>query len=119
MSIKLFVLAFALLLLLFIITRIRNHQMTFKYALSWLLGCSGVIFFTIKDNYLARLSEFLGFALPSNFIFFLLLLFVIALSLALSIYINEQSIRTEKLSQELAILKEKVGYDSASSAEDS
>jgi hypothetical protein len=94
----------AFLILVLVIDRIRRQKMTFKYALAWLVTSSLVLFFTIQDGWLKGLAHWAGFALPSNFIFFLLLVFVIFFSLLLTIHINEQNSRTEALAQAIAKL---------------
>jgi hypothetical protein len=101
---KIFALIMTSLVLVLVIDRIRRQKMTFKYALAWLASSALVFFFTIKDNWLNSLSQWAGFALPSNFIFFLLLIFVIFFSLLLTIHINEQNSRTESLAQAVAKL---------------
>ena len=101
---KTFALIMTSLILVLVIDRIRRQKMTFKYALAWLVSSSLVLFFTIQDAWLVELSRWAGFALPSNFIFFLLLLFVIFFSLLLTIHINEQNSRTESLAQAIAKL---------------
>lgn len=101
---KIFALIMTSLILLLVIDRIRRQKMTFKYALTWLVSSSLVLLFTIQDGWLKGLAQWAGFALPSNFIFFLLLIFVILFSLLLTIHINEQNSRTESLAQAIAKL---------------
>jgi hypothetical protein len=55
-------------------------------------------------DWLKDLASWAGFTLPSNFIFFLLLIFVIFFSLLLTIHINEQNSRAEALAQAIAKL---------------
>ena len=97
-----FVMAFIVLFL--VIDLIRRQKMTFKYALAWLVSSGLVLFFTIQDHWLSKLAAWAGFALPSNFIFFLLLIFVIFSSLLLTLHINEQNSRSESLAQAIAKL---------------
>lgn len=101
---KTFSILMACLILISVIDLIRRQKMTFKYAITWLAASSLVLFFTIQDHLLYRLAEWAGFALPSNFIFFLLLIFVIFFSLLLTLHINEQNSRTESLAQAIAKL---------------
>ena len=101
---KIFALIMTFLILVLVFDRIRRQKMTFKYALAWLVSSSLVLFFTIQDGWLKELAQWAGFALPSNFIFFLLLIFVIFFSLLLTIHINEQNSRTESLAQAIAKL---------------
>ena len=57
-----------------------------------------------QDAWLKTLAQWAGFTLPSNFVFFLLLIFVIFFSFLLTIHINEQNSRTESLAQAIAKL---------------
>lgn len=105
---KTFAIAMACTILILVIDLIRRQKMTFKYALTWLAASSLVLFFTIQDRWLNSLAAWAGFALPSNFIFFLLLIFVIFFSLLLTLHINEQNSRTESLTQAIAKLDERL-----------
>lgn len=93
------------LILLYVVDLIRRQKMTFKYSLAWLVTCALVLFFTYFDRVLYVLSGLTGFTLPSNFIFFLLLVFFVILSLMLTIYVNEQNSRSEALCQSMGILE--------------
>jgi len=99
---KIFALIMACAVLFVVIDLIRRQKMTFKYALTWLVTSGLVLFFTIQDQWLNQLAGWAGFALPSNFIFFLLLIFVIFFSLLLTLYMNEQNSRSEALAQAIA-----------------
>ncbi|MBU9889690.1 MAG: DUF2304 domain-containing protein [Candidatus Omnitrophica bacterium] len=91
-------------ILLYVLNLIRREKMSFKYAAAWLMASFLALFFSIKDDWLGAIASTLGFALPSNFIFFLLLIFVLLFSLLLTRYINEQNSRTEALAQAIAKL---------------
>jgi hypothetical protein len=101
---KTFAIIMACIILILVIDLIRRQKMTFKYALTWLVLSAVVLFLTIKDSWLINLAQWAGFALPSNFIFFLLLVFVIFFSLLLTLHINEQNSRAESLAQAIAKL---------------
>ncbi len=101
---KIFAITLAVLIFISVIELIRRQKMTFKYALSWLAASGLVLFFAIQNSLLEKLSAWAGFELPSNFIFFLLLIFVILFSLLLTIYINEQNSRAESQAQTIARL---------------
>ena len=101
---KTFAIMMACIILILVIDLIRRQKMTFKYALTWLASSALVLLFTIQDSWLNNLAQWAGFALPSNFIFFLLLVFVIFFSLLLTLHINEQNSRTESLAQAIAKL---------------
>ncbi len=102
---KILAIFFASVISVSVIDMIRRRKMTFKYSLGWLSACLVVIFFSANDYFLKHVSKFFGFALPSNFIFFLLLIFVIFLSLLLTVYTSEQNSRLEAIAQALAIFE--------------
>ena len=102
MQLKVFVILITLVILGWVIDLIRREKMTFKYSVVWFGGCLLALIFVINQNLLVSVSRFAGFALPSNFIFFLLLVFVMFLSLMLTLYINEQNSRAESLAQAIA-----------------
>ena len=105
MPIKFFIILIALVIVATVIDLIRREKMTFKYAANWFVGCGVALFFAINDGLLVQISKWAGFSLPSNFIFFTLLVFVIFLSLHLTLFINEQNSRTEALAQAVAKLE--------------
>ncbi len=91
-------------ILLFVLNLIRREKMSFKYAVTWLVSSLLALLFSIKEVWLQAISKGVGFTLPSNFVFFLLLIFVLLFSLLLTLYINEQNNRTENLAQTIAKL---------------
>lgn len=98
----------ALLIFLFVIDLIRRQKMSFRYSLFWLTSCIAVIVLGLWDGLLRKISSLAGFEVPSNFVFFLLLAFFTALSLMLTIYINEQNDRTQNLAQTLGALQYRI-----------
>ncbi|MCU0666199.1 MAG: DUF2304 domain-containing protein [Candidatus Omnitrophica bacterium] len=108
MQIKIFAISVSVVFLLLVIELIRREKITFKYALMWLVLSSTAIVLAAYENFLFSLAEKLGFKLPSNFIFFVIGIFVVLLSLFLTGYICQQNSRTEKLAQEIGILKEEL-----------
>ncbi len=108
MHAKTFAILSALALLLLIVNRIRLQQMTFKFSMMWLAFSVAVVFFAFFDTLLSKVSKLAGFGLTSNFIFFLFLVLSVVLSLFLTLYINEQTTRTEALAQDLGILRLKI-----------
>jgi hypothetical protein len=105
---KTFAFLMTFVILLLVIDLIRRQKMTFKYALVWLASSALVLLFTIQDHWLTHLAHAAGFTLPSNFVYFLLLIFVIFFSLFLTIRINEQNSRSEALAQAVAKLDHRI-----------
>lgn len=110
MQAKTFAILTTLVILGLVIDLIRREKMTFKYALAWFAGCAIALVFAIQDSWLISVSKALGFSLPSNFIFFILLAFFILLSLLLTIHLNEQNSRSEALAQSVALLQNELDH---------
>jgi hypothetical protein len=108
MQAKTFALLMSLLIFAGVLDLIRRQKMTFKYSLTWLAASLGVLFFAANEGLLQRLSRLAGFALPSNFVFFMLLVFFVLVCLLLTLYINEQNSRGESLGQAVALLEYKL-----------
>ena len=100
-----FAIGSSIAVLILVIELIRRQKMTFKYSMTWLAGSTLAFFLALDQQLLSRISKWAGFALLSNFIFFLITILVILLSLLLTIYINEQNSRTESLAQAIALLE--------------
>lgn len=105
MNARLFAILAAIAIFFTVLSLIRQKRMSFKYSVSWLSASLTAIILSLYPPFLKNLSEWAGFALPSNFIFFMLLVFSVVLSLLLTIYINEQNNRTETLAQKVGILE--------------
>lgn len=103
-----FALITSLIIFVLVIELIRRQKMTFQFSFAWLSGSLLIAFFAIQQNLFIRLSELAGFKVPSNFLFFLVIVFFVFLTLLLTIYIDKQTARSEALAQELAILEFKL-----------
>jgi len=91
-----------------IIFFLRKNALSLKYALLWLFSDLGMLILSIFPNILAYIAKFLGFVLPSNAVFSLLLAFVIIISLQLTSIVSRQSERIKKLAQANALLEKRV-----------
>jgi len=108
MQAKYFAIFVAVSIFLFVVELIRKQKMTFRYSVFWLSACVFVLLFSIADHLLIPTAHFFGFTLPSNFVFFLVQVFFLFLSLFLTLYINEQNNRTDTLIQQVGILQFRV-----------
>ena len=105
MIIKILVLSLSSLILLLVVELIREEKLTFKYAFGWMIVSILAIVFALFDQILFKLAYFLGFELPSNFIFFTLLAVFIFLSLLLTIFLCQENKRNNIIAQKLSILE--------------
>jgi hypothetical protein len=99
--------AFAVSVCIFlsVIDLVRRRRLTFKYAVGWLLVSAGAIFFAFFPRLLFACASWLGFELPSNFIFFALFCVFIFLSLLLTVFLCQQNSRNDVMAQKIALLE--------------
>ncbi|MBF0511365.1 MAG: DUF2304 domain-containing protein [Candidatus Omnitrophica bacterium] len=90
---------------LFVIELVRRQRLTFKYAIGWMMASAGAVFFAIFYRLLYACSAWLGFELPSNFIFFALLCVFVFLSLLLTVFLCQQNNRNDLMAQKIALLE--------------
>ena len=105
MNIHLVALIVAMVIFMFVLDLVRRRQLTFKYAVAWLAVGAGAIFFAIFYRLLFACAKFLGFELPSNFIFFSLFCVFILLSLLLTVFLCQQNSRNDAMAQKIALLE--------------
>ena len=105
MPIKCLAIIISLLLMGMVIELTRREKLTFKYALSWILLSVLALFFAVFDRLLFKIAYAVGFELPSNFIFFMILAFFVLLSLFLTIFLCQQNMRNDTMAQKIGILE--------------
>ena len=105
MNIHLVAVIVSVAIFLFVIDLVRRRKLTFKYAMGWLLVSGAAIFFAVFYRLLFACAAFLGFELPSNFIFFALFCVFITLSLLLTVFLCQQNNRNDVMAQKIALLE--------------
>lgn len=105
MNIQFLAVAISFSIFLFVLDLVRRRRLTFKYALAWLFVSGAAVFFSFFKQFLFWCASFLGFELPSNFIFFALLCVFVFLSLLLTVFLCQQNERNDAMAQKIAILE--------------
>ena len=105
MNIHLVAFAVSVAIFLFVIDLVRRRRLTFKYAVAWLCVSAGAIFFAIFYRLIFFCAAWLGFELPSNFIFFVLCCVFVFLSLLLTVFLCQQNDRNDVMAQKIALLE--------------
>ena len=105
MNIHLIAFVVALAIFLFVIDLVRRRRLTFKYAMAWLVVSAAAIFFSVFYRLLFACASWLGFELPSNFIFFALSGVFVILSLLLTVFLCQQNSRNDIMAQKIALLE--------------
>ena len=85
--------------------QVSKGRLLLRYSLLW-MGLSIVALIIVAfPEILYYLSSAVGFVMPSNFVFFIVLFFSLAISLSLSIVVSRQQMKIKNLVQELALLE--------------
>jgi len=108
MMTKFLAISISFFILVFVVDLIRREKMTFKYAVSWIVVSLMAFLLSIFDSVLGSLSAFFGFALASNFIFFILLAIFVFMSLLMSIFLCQQNKRNDMMAQKIGSLEFKI-----------
>ena len=107
-TIQLVSLAGSLIFLVIVLDAVRRQLLHEAYALLWLLTTLGMIILSIWTNILNTISNLIGIAYPPATLFLLLLIGIILTLFQYSIVISRQHGRLTRLTQELALLREKL-----------
>jgi len=110
MSIRLnlFAIIGSIILLLVILELIRRKYLQERYSLIWIVTGGLFLLLSIRVEILYRISNFLGFSIPSNALFFFGVLFLILIVLGLSVITSRLSVKNKILAQEVVLLKKRV-----------
>jgi hypothetical protein len=91
-----------------VIDFIRRNRLKERYALLWLAAGAAMIVLSVWNTLLAKITRLLGFELPSNGAFAVVLLFLILIVFHFSIAVSTEAERSKRLAQEIALLKERL-----------
>jgi hypothetical protein len=107
-QIKLYAIMGSLLLIFLILELIRRNYLKERHSLLWLT--TGVVFFllSLTIEFLSPLARFLGFRVVSNALFLAGIIFLVMISLGMTIAISRLSERNKRLTQEVVLLKKRV-----------
>jgi hypothetical protein len=93
-------------LLLYILEMVRRRKLREEYSILWLCGSLVIFILSVKQDWLVRLSRFVGIAYPPSFLFLIGILFIILILIHFSITISKLFQMNKKMAQELALLKQ-------------
>lgn len=103
------IIAVALVFAIFLILNmVRKNKIDLRYALVWLAMLTLVLVLDAFPNVMGMAADFIGIDLPVNMLFFFGFCFLIVIVFSLSMTLSKMSYRVKKLTQELALLEEKL-----------
>lgn len=98
----------SIILLLIILELVRRKYLRERYALIWIVTGGLFLLLSIRVHLLYRISNFLGFSIPSNALFFFGILFLLLIVLGLSVITSRFAEKNRILTQEVVLLKKRV-----------
>lgn len=107
LCIRLFVLS--AIFLVFVLLRVRRGRYLLKYSFIWIvLSILGVVASVFPD-WVSKLAHVLGFSVPSNFVYFALIGFLLISNIIFCGILSRQEILIKNIIQEISILKGEFG----------
>ncbi|MDR0221087.1 MAG: DUF2304 domain-containing protein [Lachnospiraceae bacterium] len=91
-----------------IVYLLRKNALSLKYSLLWLFSATAMLIIGIFPAVLVFISDLLGFTLPSNALFAILLGFVILNLLSLTSIVSKQTEHIKTLVQTNALLEQRI-----------
>lgn len=94
--------------LLYFVNMIRKDKITLKYSLPWLASLASVIFLVTFPKVIDWIAQLIGIATPVNAIFFIVIMIILMFIYLISVTGSQNSQRTIRLVQEVALLKKEL-----------
>ena len=111
MSIRLKVFLFVvwILILMFLITKLKSKKADIKYILPWLFVDLGLMVITVFPGILNFFCSLFGIETPSNMLFFFGLVFLAMIVFSITLVLSKQNSQIRDLTQRLALYEDKEG----------
>ena len=95
-------------ILVLTIELMRRRQLREKYAALWMVISVAALALAFFPQLLTRVADALGFGIPVNLLFFAGFLVLLFVSMQLSLETGRREDETERLAEEVALLRQKV-----------
>ena len=93
----------SILVFLMVIKKIKQSKLKIEKSLTWMIGSILLVLMSIFSNFIAWISGNLGFISPSNFVFVVIILFLLIQVFFDSIHISELNEKIKDLDHYMAI----------------
>lgn len=110
-AVRVVALAVALVLFVVVFDAVRRRRLSESLTPIWLTCALGVLVPAIDLDLLQWLTRLIGAWTPSSTVFFFALLFLLAISLSYGIVLTRLGRQVTRLTQEIAMLRERLGRD--------
>lgn len=93
----------SLISFLLCITKIKQSKLKVENSVTWMLGCILLILMSIFSNVVGWLSNLLGFVSPVNFVFFIMIVFLLIQTFVDNIHITALNEKIKDLNHYIAL----------------
>ena len=97
------------IIICYIVSSVRKNKLSIKESFLWTMGGIVGLIFSIFPKILDGLAEILGIDYPPSLLFLIFIIFLLLLNFRYSKIFSVQQIKINELSQQIAIIKEKIG----------
>lgn len=87
---------------------LKKRRLTVRYAIIWLFSAAVLLVFAVFPYVVLVITDLLGMAVPINTVFMLTIAFMLLLLLSLSSAVSSLAQKAKRLTQENALLEERV-----------
>ncbi len=103
LSLRIMLIICAILILVFVISKIKKTQMQALDSIFWLFFCLSFVVFGLFPELPTAISDFFGFISPANFVFLYVISILVVRDFTNSIRIAHQNRRIDNLAQAIAL----------------
>jgi len=103
-----FFIALTILILAGIVVLLRSRRLKEKYAALWVIVGLVSIVLAAWPRFLAHASDLVGIQTPSNLLFTLAIVFLLAICLHMSLELSSQEDKIRRLAEEVAIARQQL-----------
>lgn len=98
---------FSLVFLVVVVELVRKGKMQEKYSLLWIFMSIVLLVLSSTPIIIDKLAEWLDIKNPPSFLFLFGLVYLLIYNLHLTVVVSKQSEKITRLTQEIALIKEK------------
>lgn len=108
MKFQIIIIILLVIMLFIIINSVRKHKLEFRHALSWIVCDLLLLILGIFPGIISCMAGAFGVEVPINMLFFFGIVLSYCLIYGLSVAISTMQEKIKKLTQEVALLEEKI-----------
>lgn len=104
-QLQIFLIVVFILMLIWLLRRVKQHQLELRYTLSWLFLDIALLILSIFPQLLTMLANLLGIYSPVNMIFFLGFVFSMLIIYTLTVAVSKMSGEIKRITQKIALME--------------